>query len=138
MIGKFPRTFRLDRRALLRGSAGFAAVAALGRSTVNAAEKSSDAVERVLAKMSITEKIGQMFVIQAADAVMPQWFANSLQTVQPGGVLFVQPNIGSPDQIAAYIDAIHKSGNHVPPFVGVDHEFEHLGCGQPLRQRPRG
>jgi beta-N-acetylhexosaminidase len=91
-------------------------------STASAAEKSTNAVDRVLEKMTLPEKIGQMLVIQAADAVMPAWFANSLKTVQPGGVLFVQPNIGSPDQIAAYIAAIHASGNHVPPFVGVDQE----------------
>lgn len=87
-----------------------------------AAEKSSNAVDRVLDKMSLSEKIGQMFVIQAADAVMPAWFASALQTIQPGGVLFVQPNIGTPAQIATYISAIHASGNHIPPFVGVDQE----------------
>ncbi len=72
--------------------------------------------------MTLAEKIGQMFVIQAAEAVMPSWFANALKTIQPGGVLFVQPNIGSPEQIATYIEAIHASGNHIPPFVGVDQE----------------
>ncbi len=113
---------RFDRRTLLKGSTALAGMAALGQTSAHAAEKSTNAVDRVMANMTLTEKIGQMFVIQAADAVMPTWFANSLQTVQPGGVLFVQPNIGSPDQISAYIAAIHASGNHVPPFVGVDQE----------------
>jgi beta-N-acetylhexosaminidase len=122
MIGHAPRTYRLDRRALLRGSAALAASAALGRSRVRAAEKSTNAVDRVLEKMSLSEKIGQMFVIQAADAVMPAWFAGALETIQPGGVLFVQPNIGTPDQVSAYIKAVHESGHHVPPFVGVDQE----------------
>lgn len=113
---------RFDRRSLLKAGAAFAGVSTLRSLPTGAAEKSTNAVDRVLEQMSLTEKIGQMFVIQAADAVMPAWFANSLQTIQPGGVLFVQPNIGSPDQIAAYIDAIHKSGTYVPPFVGVDQE----------------
>jgi beta-N-acetylhexosaminidase len=113
---------RFDRRSLLKAGAAFAGVSTLRSLPTGAAEKSTNAVDRVLEQMSLTEKIGQMFVIQAADAVMPAWFANSLQTIQPGGVLFVQPNIGSPDQIAAYIDAIHKSGKYVPPFVGVDQE----------------
>ena len=114
--------YRFDRRTLLKGSAALAGVGALGRSRARAAKKSTNAVDRIMEKMSLPEKIGQMFVIQAADAVMPAWFANALKTIQPGGVLFVQPNIGSPDQISTYIAAIHASGNHVPPFVGVDQE----------------
>lgn len=113
---------RFDRRALLKASVAFAGLSALGHASAGAAEKSTNAVDRVMAKMSLTEKIGQMFVIQAADAVMPDWFEKSLRTVQPGGVLFVQPNIGSPTQIQTYIDLVHASGNHVPPFVGVDQE----------------
>jgi len=116
------RPHRFDRRTLLKGGAAVSGASALRGSPAGAAEKSTNAVDRILDKMTLPEKIGQMLVIQAADAVMPGWFASSLQTVQPGGVLFVQPNIGSPDQIAAYIQAIHASGNHVPPFVGVDQE----------------
>jgi beta-N-acetylhexosaminidase len=116
------RPHQFDRRTLLKGSAALAGMTMMRHATASAAEKSTNAVDRVLEKMTRPEKIGQMLVIQAADAVMPAWFANSLKTVQPGGVLFVQPNIGSPDQIAAYIAAIHASGNHVPPFVGVDQE----------------
>lgn len=111
-----------DRRTLLKGGAALATGMAAGIRVTQAAEKSTNAVDRILREMTLTEKIGQMFVIQAADAVMPTWFANSLQAVQPGGVLFVQPNIGSPDQISAYIAAIHASGKHVAPFVGVDQE----------------
>ncbi len=117
-----PRNLTFDRRTLLKGGAAVAASVALSHIPTQAAEKSTNAVDRVLQEMSLAEKIGQMFVIQAADAVMPSWFANSLQTVQPGGVLFVQPNIGSPEQIATYIDAIHASGKHISPFVGVDQE----------------
>jgi beta-N-acetylhexosaminidase len=122
MTSTQPRTLTFDRRTLLKGGAAFAGTAALGRPTARAAEKSTNAVDRVLREMTLTEKVGQMFVIQAADAVIPGWFSNALQTIQPGGVLFVQPNIGSPQQISAYIAAIHASGNHIPPFVGVDQE----------------
>ncbi len=122
MISNQLRTLTFDRRTLLKGGAALAASAALTKSSARAAEKSTNAIDRMLQNMTLTEKIGQMFVIQAADAVMPGWFANSLKTVQPGGVLFVQPNIGSPQQISSYISAIHASGNHVSPFVGVDQE----------------
>lgn len=122
MISIQSRNLTFGRRSLLKGGAALAASVALSKTQANAAEKSTNAVDRVLQEMSLAEKIGQMFVIQAADAVMPSWFANSLESVQPGGVLFVQPNIGSPEQISAYIAAIHASGKHVSPFVGVDQE----------------
>ncbi len=122
MTSHLPRNLSFDRRTLFKGGAAIAASAALTRTPARAAERSTTAVDRVLREMSLPEKIGQMFVIQAADAVMPGWFGSALQSIQPGGILFVQPNIGSAQQIAAYIDAIHASGNHISPFVGVDQE----------------
>jgi len=122
MTSNQPRTHTFDRRALLKVGAALAATAALARPSAQAVERSTNAVDRVMKEMTLPEKIGQMFVIQAADAVMPQWFASALQTIQPGGILFVQPNIGSPEQISSYISAIHASGNHISPFVGVDQE----------------
>lgn len=122
MIPNSPGIPRFDRRTLLKTGTALAGLSAMGKLPASAAEKSTNAVDRVLQEMSLPEKIGQLFVIQAADAVMPAWFDKTLRTIQPGGVLFVQPNIGSPDQIAAYISAIHASGKHIPPFVGVDQE----------------
>lgn len=122
MTAPQPRILRFDRRTLLKGGAAIAGAAAFAHEPAQAAKRSPNAVEGVLRGMSLREKIGQMFVIQAADAVMPGWFANALENIQPGGVLFVQPNIGSPQQIQSYISAIHASGKHVAPFVGVDQE----------------
>lgn len=116
------RTDRFDRRTLLKGAAAATLATRVATGPARAAEKATNAVDRVLAKMTLREKIGQMLVIQAADAIMPAWFSSALESIQPGGVLFVQPNIGTRDQIAAYIAAIHASGRHVPPFVGVDQE----------------
>lgn len=122
MIPEIRYMHRFDRRTLLKGGVAIAGLSTIDHSSALAADESTGAIDRVLDSMSLPEKIGQMFVIQAADAIMPVWFAGVLQTIQPGGVLFVQPNIGSPDQISAYISAIHTSGKIIPPFVGVDQE----------------
>jgi beta-N-acetylhexosaminidase len=116
------RHSRFSRRALLGATLGMAAGGRLDCSRTHAARKSSNAVDRVLEQMTIEEKIGQMFVIQAADLAISPWFSDALASIQPGGVLFVEPNIGTPDQISTYIEQIHASGRYVPPFVAVDQE----------------
>jgi beta-N-acetylhexosaminidase len=122
MISSQPRNPRFARRTLLKAGAALAGTTAFALAPVAASQRSINTVDSVIRRMSLREKIGQMFVIQAADAVMPSWFANALENIQPGGVLFVQPNIGSPEQIQTYISAIHASGRFVSPFVGVDQE----------------
>lgn len=112
----------LSRRRLLAGGLGVVGAHLtfpLSTSTVHAQR---DAVDTMVSRMSLTEKIGQLFVIQAAGTVMPGWFADLLFGVQPGGVIFVAPNIGYPEQIRSYINAIQQTGRHIPPFVSVDQE----------------
>lgn len=111
-----------NRRALLAGGLAVTGSYLSFPFPTPPAAAQTDAVDSILSRMSLTEKIGQLFVIQAAGTVMPGWYAELLWAVQPGGVIFVAPNIGYPDQIRTYIHAIHQTGRHVPPFVCVDQE----------------
>jgi beta-N-acetylhexosaminidase len=112
----------ISRRKLLTGVAATAASVAFSTEGPVHAGAQEDRVEQILGQMTLTEKIGQLFVIHAAGTVMPGWYSDLLYGLQPGGVIFVAPNIGSPDQIRTYISAIHQSGRYVPPFVAVDQE----------------
>lgn len=89
---------------------------------MQSAERSPHTVDSVIANMSLADKIGQMFVIRAADAVMPAWLLATLERTQPGGVLFYRKHLGSTSQIAAYTAAVHASGRWVPPFAAIDQE----------------
>jgi len=79
-------------------------------------------VERTMSKMSLAEKIGQMFIIAAEGRAMTPNLQELLKDIQPGGVIFVAPNIGTADELRSYIKAIHRSNKLVPPLVAVDQE----------------
>jgi len=94
-------------------------------STTAAAPKSvryTETIERIIKRMTLEEKIGQMFIIQVHETVMTDWYRDVLVTVQPGGVLFFGPNVGTFEQVNAYIDAIHRTGRFAPPLISVDQE----------------
>ena len=106
---------------MLAGAVGLVAGAAPSAEAV-AREKREEVVSRLLGDMGLRERIAQLFIFQADQTVMPTWYRDLLEQVKPGGVIFVQPNIGSPDQISRYIRAIHRSNKPVPPFVAIDQE----------------
>ena len=113
--------FHFSRRDVLAGTAGL--LAGAGWTGEAAARgKREKIVSRLLGEMGLRERIGQLFIFQADQTVMPARYRDLLEQVKPGGVIFVQPNIGTADQIKRYIRAIHRSNKPVPPFVAIDQE----------------
>lgn len=111
----------LTRRGVIAGAVGLLAGAAGGNKS-RARDRREEIVSDLLGEMGLRERIGQMFVFQADQTVMPDWYRDLLEHVRPGGIIFVQPNIGTADQIKRYIRAIHRSNKTVPPFVAIDQE----------------
>lgn len=115
------RPHRLTRRAVLAGVAG-AAACALPLQQVSARTNLELKVDAILDGMSLKERIGQLFMFQALDVRMTTYFQGMLDTIKPGGIIFVQPNIGSPDDIRRFVKAIHDSNKAVPPMIAIDQE----------------
>jgi len=117
-------TARLSRRSLLAASAGAALGLTMPSNTAAAPKsvRSTQTIDRVIKEMTLEEKIGQMFIIQVHGAEMTDWYRDLLLTVQPGGVLFFGPNVGTFEQVNTYIDAIQRTGRHAPPLISVDQE----------------
>ena len=113
---------RLSRRSLLAAGAG--AAAGLAAQASGSAEPllSYKTIDRIIKRMTLEEKIGQMFIIQANGTEMTDWYREQLLAVQPGGVLFFGFNVGSFDQVKSYIDAIQRTGRYAPPLIAVDQE----------------
>lgn len=113
------RGFRLDRRRLLAGAAGAALLGPRG----TLAKTHEDAlIERIVARMSLRERIGQLFMFQAHGTVMSAEFHDLLTGVHPGGIIFVLPNIGTAQQIRDLVQAIHASNAFLPPWIAIDQE----------------
>ncbi|MCC6943293.1 MAG: glycoside hydrolase family 3 protein [Thermomicrobiales bacterium] len=115
-------TVRLNRRSLMAG--GIAAFAGIAGMNVASAEPllSYKTIDRIIDRMTLEEKIGQMFIIQVNGTSMTDWYRDLLLQVQPGGVLFFGFNVGSFDEVRNYIDAIQRTGRYAPPLIAVDQE----------------
>jgi beta-N-acetylhexosaminidase len=114
---------RASRRLFVAGAAG-ALLSPLHLGTVSAAKRSDDAhsIARIVAKMSIAEKAGQLFVVEAADKALTPAFESLLRDLKPGGVIFFAPNVGTAEQLRAFVKAIHRTNEAMPPLVAIDQE----------------
>ncbi len=115
-------TVRLSRRALLAGGAGLAAGVAGMRVAGAEPLLSYKTIDRIIKRMTLEERIGQMFIIQVNGTDMTDQYRDLLLNVQPGGVLFFGFNVGSFEQVRGYIDAIQRTGRYAPPLIAVDQE----------------
>jgi beta-N-acetylhexosaminidase len=114
----------MSRRGLLAG-AGLTAAALLQPNLVFAGNSSSNIdqlVEKTVARMSLTELLGQMFMFQAVGVEMTPTFLDTLGAAKPGGIIFFGANIGSDDQIKRFVSDIHDSIHPLPPFIAIDEE----------------
>ena len=111
------------RRTLLTG-AGMAAAALLGPRPAAASDESDldRLVDKTVARMSLMEQLGQLFMFQAVGVEMTPTFLDALQTVQPGGIIFFGDNIGAGDQVKQFVVDIHDSVHPLPPFIAIDEE----------------
>lgn len=99
----------------------------------------ADAAERILSKMNLREKVGQLFMIrpdsldetlsqaEIADAnakgitELTAAMTKKLADYPVGGIVMFSKNITSPTQITAFIDALQNASS-IPLFLSVDEE----------------
>ena len=87
-----------------------------GRQATNAA------VETQLARLSLVEKVAQLFMVDVLERSLTPQDAAWLARARPGGVILLGNNIGTDDEVAAFVAAIHATNPDLPPLVAVDQE----------------
>lgn len=88
-------------------------------------ETSSDSAEEILEKLTLEEKVGQMFLIGFEGKEMSAELEKLLETVRPGGILLLSRNIDSPNQLKKLIKDLEELSlreTGLPLFVAVDQE----------------
>jgi beta-N-acetylhexosaminidase len=138
------------RRLIAIGAASFVAMAGLGAGTANAAQSGHQPgkdknVLRILNKMTVEEKVAQLFVLQvygtSADTTDPTAVAanqklygvgNAQQLIakyHPGGIIYYSvdpPNITSPAQVAHLSNGIQQAAMAqrvpIPATIAADQE----------------
>lgn len=80
---------------------------------------------KVLAQMTLEEKIGQLFVCGFQGTEPTEAIKDMIQTYKVGGVIYFSRNVESPKQVhemSLRLKAISKEINDTPLFVGMDQE----------------
>jgi beta-N-acetylhexosaminidase len=118
------RDVRVSRRAFTGVLATLATTGLpIQRSVSHAAQPAPEVdVEAVLARLSLAEKVAQLFIIDAPGTMMTPEYADRLSQLRPGGVILLGPNVGAPNEVAAFVTAIHATNPDLPPLVAVDEE----------------
>lgn len=80
-------------------------------------------VEERLARMSLDEKIGQMFIIGVEGASANEKLKQSIATLKPGGIILFRDNIKDPEQLLSFTNALKAANNgRTPLFISIDEE----------------
>lgn len=80
-------------------------------------------ISEKLGKMSLDEKIGQMFIIGVDGTSVDEDMKNVINSRKPGGIILFSGNITGPEQLTDFMNAMKaaNSGN-IPLFVSIDEE----------------
>src|SRR3954468_17182923 len=76
----------------------------------------------VIASMSGRERAARMFMFPVSGTTLTTEDGALLRRLKPGGVILVQANFGTPDEVRALVDAIHATNPELPPLVALDQE----------------
>lgn len=90
-----------------------------------APETSFDSAEGILEKLTLEEKVGQLFLIGFEGKVMSAELKKSFETIRPGGILLLSRNIDSSNQLKNLIKDLQEVSlreTGLPLFVAVDQE----------------
>ncbi len=71
--------------------------------------------------IDLNKKLGQMFFVGFEGYTLTKEIRNSLQTIQPGGIVFFECNIKDKKQVKKLINDINAS-LEIKPFITVDQE----------------
>lgn len=76
----------------------------------------------LIAAMTAREQAAQMFMLPVSGTSLSTEDEARLRNLKPGGVILVQPNFGTPDEVRALVAAIHATNPELPPLVALDQE----------------
>lgn len=82
---------------------------------------SENEIDKLLKKMTLEEKIGQMIILSYRSATVDSTLNNTLNTVKPGGIILFKENITTYDATLKFIKDVKKT-NTIPLFISIDEE----------------
>jgi beta-N-acetylhexosaminidase len=93
----------------------------IGVRAIHTADANEDRVNKILAQMSLEEKVGQLFLVFFNGTTFSENVQRALDDYHVGGVVLFQSNIISATQTATLVNDMQKRSK-IPLFVAVDQE----------------
>lgn len=109
--------FRTTRRRLVAAAASGLAFC----SWRDVGARQADVAARIAA-MSLRERVARMFIFPISGTTLSAEDEAWLRSLKPGGVILVEGNFGTPDEVSALVAAIHDTNPELPPLVALDQE----------------
>lgn len=94
----------------------------------NPKEESKDDLEKVnkiIESMTLSQKIGQMFVVGLGGTTMPNDLSSAIENYNFGNVIYMAYNVTNPNTLSKMSDDIQNKmlkENNVPGFITIDQE----------------
>jgi beta-N-acetylhexosaminidase len=79
-------------------------------------------LETYVAAMPLAECAARMFMLPVSGTSLSAYDEAWLRAVKPGGVNLTGNNFGTPDEVKAFVAAIHATNPDSPPLVALDQE----------------
>jgi beta-N-acetylhexosaminidase len=76
----------------------------------------------MVASMTARELAARMFMLPVSGTSLSSEDEAKLRNLKPGGVILVQANFGTPDNVRDLVAAIHATNPALPPLVALDQE----------------
>ena len=110
-------TTRLSRRTLVA-----ATVCGLALAESRHARSHESDVDALVAAMTPRQRTARMFMLPVSGTVLTAEDDARLRALQPGGVILVGGNLGTPEEVRALVAGIHATNPDLPPLVALDQE----------------
>lgn len=120
-----------NRTADKNGNSGSIPAADPGNTDINSGSDSGssqylnreDLILDRLGKMTLDEKIGQMFMFGIEGTVLDDALAEHIKNIMPGGIILFGRNADNPEQLLELINSLKKiNSDRIPLFISVDEE----------------
>jgi beta-N-acetylhexosaminidase len=79
-------------------------------------------VDDLVAAMTLRQRVARMFIFPLSGPTLTGEEDVWLADLQPGGVILVERNFGTPDEVHALTSAIHATVPALPPLISLDQE----------------
>ena len=91
----------------------------------NVLQSDLDRVNKIINQMSLSQKIGQMFVVGLGGTTMPNDLSSAIENYNFGNVIYMAYNVTNPNTLSKMSDDIQNKmlkENNVPGFITIDQE----------------